>query len=204
MYHYGYQPTRQWYQYPPYFDYQNYNSRQQPIKAQAVWTEGGPVTKCGIPWSKNEYMTVAVTAGAPYECGQTLKVRYPPTGREIIVTVVDQSTGSSPNQLILHKQAFVALGVSPDMGIIPVEFIPTPELEAEKWGKYLLEVTQVAYPGYDITDYNKVEEKKLSADRIQETYEFKVESTQEKLTIRGSVIYNTKTNKVISFDIKEV
>lgn len=50
---------------PFYYDYYRnlhlypYNQyRQQPIRGQATWTDGGQVTKCGIPWSDNEYMTV--------------------------------------------------------------------------------------------------------------------------------------------------
>src|SRR5690625_7926380 len=45
--------------------------RQHSVRGQATWTEGGPVTECGIPWSTNHYMTAAVGADAPYQCGQT-------------------------------------------------------------------------------------------------------------------------------------
>ncbi|WP_156288712.1 DUF3889 domain-containing protein [Oceanobacillus salinisoli] len=180
--------------------------RQQPIRGQVTWTEGGEVTKCGIPWSENEYMTAAVGEDSPYQCGQLLKIRNisAPYGREIIVMVVDETPGFPPNRINLHRRAFEALGVNPDIGVLNVEIIPSPELEEEQWGKYLLEVTQAAYPNYNVTEYNLIGKTRVSETQIRETYQFIVQSPQETLRVQGTVTYNTETNRIVSFDIKEV
>lgn len=179
--------------------------RQRPIRGQATWTDGGRITKCGIPWSKNRYLTAAVGANSPYRCGQSLKIRNlsVPGGREIIVTVVDQVAGYPANRISLHRRAFEALGAHPSLGVMNIEIIPSPELEQERWGKYLLEVTQTAYPGYNIIDYRFVGKQQQSPQQIRETYEFILQAPQEKIRVRGNVVYNPSTNRVISFNLVE-
>ncbi|WP_099158229.1 DUF3889 domain-containing protein [Virgibacillus ndiopensis] len=185
--------------------YNNYLDRQQPVRGQATWTEGGQVTKCGIPWSSNQYMTVAVGENSPYQCGQTLKITNLTTPtRDILVTVVDQVPSYPANKINLHRKAFEALGANTSQGVINVEISPSPELEQEKWGKYLLEVTQTAYPNYNVTEYNKIGETQLSSNQTQETYEYVLQSSQERIKVQGTVIYNPNTDRIISFDIKEV
>jgi hypothetical protein len=184
-----------------------YPQRQQPVSGHATWTLGGQTTKCGIPWSENGYMTAAVGETSPYNCGQSLKIRhYTNLGpREVIVTIVDEVRGFPPNRINLHRRAFEALGARPEQGVIPIEIIPNPELEEEKWGKYLLEVAEIAYPNFNITDYNQTQKTEISSDQVKETYEFLLESPQNgQIKIQGNVIYNPNTDKVISFDIKEV
>lgn len=193
---------------PYHYDTSTYShaDRQQVIKGQATWTTGGPVTKCGIPWSTNEYMTAAVGENTPYECGESIKVRNisVPGEREVIVTVVDRVAGYPPNRINLHRNAFVALGANPDIGVLNVEITPHPQLEEEKWGKYLLEVTQSAYPSYDAVDYQLIEKKQISPTQTRETYEFTLQSPRERIKVRGRVVYNPVTDRVISFDITEV
>jgi hypothetical protein len=189
----GYYPTH------PY-----YVARQQTIQGQATWTEGGETTQCRIPWSHNQFMTVAVGVDTPYQCGQTIKVMYPPTQRVMLVTVVDRVPGYPQNKINLHRKAFEALGADTALGIINVEITPAPELEEERWGKYLLEVTQVAYPMYNVTDYMTVGKTELSPTQTREIYEYTLESPQERIKVRGTVIYNPVTDRIISFDIKEV
>lgn len=196
----------------PYFDYsRSYGpssalNRQQPIRGQATWTVGGQVTKCGIPWSKNEYLTAAVGENSPYKCGQTLKIRNltSPGQREIIVTVVDTVAGYPANKINLHRNAFVALGANPNIGVINIEITPSPELEEERWGKYLLEVTQMAYPGYNVTDYKFTGKTQVTPTQTRETYEFILTSQQDNIRIQGNVIYNPITNRVVSLDLKEI
>src|SRR5690625_4055962 len=152
---------------PQYRNGQSYAyvpDRQQAIRGQATWTNGGPVTECGIPCSTNEYMTVAVGEHTPFKCGETLKVKNLSVAgeREVIVTVVDRVAGYPPNIINLHRRAFEALGANPSVGVINVEITPHPQLELEKWGKYLLEVTQVAYPNYQVTDYQLIEKDRKS------------------------------------------
>lgn len=187
-----------------YPTYPYYADRQQSIQGQATWTEGGEITQCGIPWSQNQYMTAAVGVNTPYQCGQTIKILYPPTQRALLVTVVDRVPGYPLNKINLHRKAFETLGANPDMGIINVEITPSPELEQEKWGKYLLEVTQTAYPSYNVTDYSFVGKTEVSPTQTKETYEFILESPQERIKVQGTVIYNPITDRIISFDVKEV
>ncbi|MBP1950827.1 DUF3889 domain-containing protein [Virgibacillus litoralis] len=183
--------------------YDHYNC-QQPIRGQATWTEGGQETKCGIPWSQNRYMTVAVGQNSPYRCRQTIKVRNPQTGRELLVTVVDEVSGYPQNKINLHRRAFEALGANTAQGVIEVEIIANPELEQQKWGKYLLELTQLAYPDYNIREYNFIRETQVSPTQTQETYEYTLQSQQETIKVRGNVVYNPNTDRIVSFDISEV
>ena len=210
------------YQYPqypifpqqPYYDYNSsypqettdYWNRQRPIRGQATWTTGGQVTKCGIPWSKNEYMTVAVSETSPYKCGQTLKIRNltSPGQREIIVTIVDTVAGFPANKINLHRNAFIALGANPSIGVINVEIIPSPELEQERWGKYLLEIIGTAYPGYQVTDFHFIRKTHVSPTQTKETYEYIVHSGQDNIRIQGNVVYNPNTDRVTSIDFKEI
>ncbi|MBM7552577.1 DUF3889 domain-containing protein [Thalassobacillus pellis] len=188
--------------YPQFHYYPIY--RQQTVAGQASWTEGGSVTQCGIPWSQNANMTVAVGQNSPYQCGQTLKVRNPANGREVIVTVVDQVPNYPRNKLNLHREAFQALGANLDAGIINVEITPSPELEEEKWGKYLLEITQAAYPNYGITNYETVSKTQVSANEMRETYEYVLQSQQETINVQGVVTYNPTNDRILSIDIREV
>ncbi|WP_079530032.1 DUF3889 domain-containing protein [Halobacillus hunanensis] len=199
----GYHPYLA-YPFHNYRGYVPYYYRQQPVRGQATWTEGGQVTQCGIPWSENHYMTAAVGENSPYQCGQTLKIRNLASQREVLVTIVDKVPGYPPNKINLHRQAFQTLGGNLDAGVINIEITPSPELEQEKWGKYLLEVTQTAYPEYNVIEYNSVGKTQLSATQIKETYEYILTSPQERIKVRGNVIYNPDTDRVISFDIKEV
>lgn len=192
--YYGGHPTN-----PYYMD-----NRQQPVKGQATWTEGGQVTKCGIPWSANKYMTAAVGGDSPYQCGQTLKIKHQTTGRGVLVTVVDQVPGYPANKINLHRRAFEALGANPSQGVINIEIVPSPELEQQKWGKYLLEVVQISHPGYNVTEYNKIDEVQLTSEQIRETYEFILQSPQERIRVHGRVIYNSKTDRIVSFDVREL
>ncbi|MBM7677304.1 rare lipoprotein A [Gracilibacillus alcaliphilus] len=181
-----------------------YDIRQNLINGQATWTEGGATTQCNLPWSHNQYMTAAVSSQSPYQCGQLIKVIYPQNGREVIVTVVDAVPNAPATRINLHRKAFEALGVNPAVGVIPIQFEPSPHLEEEKWGKYLLEVTQVAYPHLRVTDYALVERSQPAANQVKEVYDFVLQGAQEQLTIRGTVIYNPTTDRVVSFNIQEI
>ena len=206
-YYYRQNVNQPYYYYNRSYPFYSYDTmRQQPVRGQATWTEGGPVTLCGIPWSDNEYMTAAVGKNSPYQCGQTIKIRNlsTPGSREVLVTVVDQVAGYPANKISLHRRAFAALGVNSDVGVIDIEIIPSPELEQEKWGKYLLGVTQTAYPGYNVTEYQTISKTEVSPEQTKETYEFILQSPQERIKVRGSVIYNPQTDRIISFDLQEV
>ena len=189
---------------PNYLYTNPYPSRQQPVRGQATWTEGGQVTQCGIPWSDNQYMTVAVGENTPYQCGQTLKVKNLANQREVVVEVVDQVIGYPPNRINLHRRAFEALGASPGIGVLNVEITPSPELEEEQWGKYLLGVVQTAYPNYNVTDYQSAGKTSISANQVKETYNYVLQSQQEMIKVQGNVIYNPNTDRVVSFDLTEL
>ncbi|WP_188207508.1 DUF3889 domain-containing protein [Alkalibacillus aidingensis] len=178
--------------------------RRQSIQGQATWTEGGAVTKCDIPWSDNQFMTVAVSPQSEFRCGQMLKVRNPATQREILVEVVDTVDEFPGNHINLHRRAFEALGANPGVGIVDVVISPAPDLEEEEFGKYLMEIVRVAYPGYNIVDYEFVGSEEVAENRVSETYNYVVESPQERVTVQGHVVYNPRTDRVISFDLEEL
>lgn len=202
------------YQGNPYTQMPHYNynratpigERQLTFRGQATWTEGGPVTKCGIPWSENEYMTVAVGDNSPYQCGQTLKIRNLSLSgsRDILVTVVDHVSGYPPTRINLQRKAFEALGANPEQGVINIAITPHPDLEQERWGKYLMEIIQTSYPKYNVTDYDFIGKTQVSSTQTKETYEFDLQSSQENIKIRGNVVYNPNTDRVISLDLAEV
>ncbi|ENH97254.1 hypothetical protein J416_06455 [Gracilibacillus halophilus YIM-C55.5] len=178
--------------------------RQNYMQGKATWTDGGSVTQCGIPWSYAQYMTVAVSTNSPYQCGQTIKVRNPQTSREVIVTVVDTVPNSPATTLNLHRRVFQMLGADLSQGIIAIQFQPNPQLEELQWGKYLLEVVQRAYPNYQVTDYNFVNRTQQNQNQTKEIYEYVLQSPQEQIKVRGTVVYNPATNRVVSLDIREV
>jgi rare lipoprotein A (peptidoglycan hydrolase) len=149
-------------------------------------------------------MTVAVGRNSGYPCGQTLKIKNLSNGREIIATVVDQVPNYPENKVNLHRRAFETLGASLDAGIINVEITASPELEEEKWGKYLLEIVQAAYPNYKATDYSKVSKNTDSNTRMKEVYKFVMQSPQETMNIQGTVIYNPNTDRIISINFQEM
>ncbi len=188
----------------PYPYYQEKVYRQNYIQGRATWTNGGNVTQCGIPWSYGQYLTAAVSENSPYQCGQTLKIRNPQNGREIIVTIVDKVPGSPQTTINLHRRAFETLGANPSVGVISIEFQPSPPLEQQKWGKYLLEVVQVAYPGYNVTNYNSISKTQPATNQTREVYEYTLQSPQEQIKVRGTVLYNPATERILSFDIQEV
>lgn len=201
--HQAHSYTRYPYLNPYESQFRHYGTRQ-PIRGQASWTDGGTVTQCGIPWSTNRYMTVAVGRNSGYQCGQTIKIKNLTNGREIIATVVDQVPNYPENKVNLHRRAFETLGASLDAGIINVEIIASPELEEEKWGKYLLEIVQAAYPNYKATDYSKVSENPQNNNQMKEVYKFTMQSPQETMNIQGTVIYNTNTDRILSINFQEV
>ncbi|WP_112181995.1 MULTISPECIES: DUF3889 domain-containing protein [Paraliobacillus] len=209
-YYNQYQSLNQFYRESPYLhpypQQLNYWGRQPFTRGQATWTEGGRVTQCGMPWSHNEYMTAAVGVNSPYQCGQTLKIRelFSQTLREVIVTIVDKVPGFPADKINLHRKAFEALGADPAVGVINIEFESSPEVEEAEWGKYLLEVTEVAYPNYNITEYNFVKKTNPAPNQTKEIYHYILQSPQERVKIQGTVIYNSNTNRVESFDIKEI
>jgi hypothetical protein len=186
------------YPYDPY--------RQQSVRGQATWTDGGQITQCGIPWSDNQYMTVSVGTNAPYRCGQTLKIQNlsSPNQKEILVKVVDQVPGYPANKINLHRRAFLALGSDPSVGIIDIEITPLPEVEQEEWGRYLLTITQAAYPHYRVTDYQFVSKSQESPARTKQMYEFTLQSPQETMKVQENVLYDPNTNRVLSFDLNEI
>lgn len=185
----------------PYFQY-----RQQSVRGQATWTDGGQVTKCGIPWSDNEYMTASVGTNAPYRCGETLKIRNlsSPSQKDILVKIVDQVPGYPANKVNLHRRAFLALGSNPSVGVINIEITPTPEVKEAEWGRYLLNITQTAYPGYHVTDYQLIGKSQVSPTKTKQTYDFILQSPQRTIKVQTNVIYDPNTKRVISFDLNEV
>jgi len=180
--------------------------RQHSVRGQATWTEGGPVTECGIPWSTNHYMTAAVGADAPYQCGQTLRIRNlsSPDHKEITVKVVDEVANYPSNWINLHRRAFIALGASPQVGVIHVEITPASEPEKNKWGDYLSNVIQTAFPGYNITGYHATGKTEVAATEMGEAFTFTLQSPQETRHIEGIVHYNPNTDRVLSVQLKEV
>ncbi len=174
------------------------------VQGEATWTMGGPITQCGTPWSTNQYMTVAVGENSPYKCGDAIKVHNPENAREIIATVVDEVRGFPPNRINLHQKAFEALGANLNQGVIRVEITPSPQLEEEKWGKYLLELVQTAYPNASVTEYNTVSKVEMSPTQTKETFEYVLRIQNEEIKVRANVIYNPQNDRVISFDFNQV
>jgi rare lipoprotein A len=67
-----------------------------------------------------------------------------------------------------------------------------------------LEVTEVAYPGYNDTDYQSVGKTMMSSTLVRETYEFVLQSPQETLRVQGNVVHNPNTDRIVSFNLQEV
>ena len=192
--------------FPFYNVYQPYSGdiRQNLVSGQATWTYGGSVTQCNIPWSSNQYMTVAVSSNSPYQCGQKLKVINPKTTKEIIVTIVDTVPNAAVTSLNLHRQAFEALGADPAVGILSIQFQPTTEQDAMEWDDYLLNIIQVGYPDYNVINYKLIEKTEQASNQVKEVYDFALQHSQGWLHVRGTVVYQRSTNNVISFEVKQI
>ncbi|MCA1031661.1 RlpA-like double-psi beta-barrel domain-containing protein [Bacillus timonensis] len=104
----------------------NILTKKKPMYGIATWTEGGKTTKCGMPWSYNNQMTVAVGAKSKFKCGQVLLVKNLSIEKpkELLVMVVDEVKEFAPTKINLHKEAFEALGSPASVGIIEVEITP--------------------------------------------------------------------------------
>ncbi|MBU9720916.1 MULTISPECIES: DUF3889 domain-containing protein [Bacillaceae] len=219
---------------PPTAPWPSIDERQQPLRGQATWTEGGDVTRCGIPWSHNQYMTAAVGTNTPYRCGQTLRIRNLTSSdqREIDVIVVDQVAEYPQTKVNLHRRAFEALGADPREGIIDVQIIPgsdsgqgipigvgqTPSPgeaglpgqltngmgQVNVWGQYFIGVVQSAFPGMQVANFRSVERVEKSPELIEETFEIQLQSQQEQITVRGTINYNPVSNKVKSVEFNEI
>jgi hypothetical protein len=199
----------------PYFHHPYHHIHHHPnhtfyrdgerLSGQATWTEGGATTKCGIPWSENNYMTAAVGPTSPYKCGQTLKVINVNSvvQKEVNVTVVDTVEDFPRNKINLHRRAFQALGAPIEAGVINVEITPVTQQQYAKWGRTLLEVTKNSYPNYDIVDYNFVGSKDVNDNLVQETFKFTLQRGQEKKVINAHVTFNPATENIISINLDE-
>lgn len=178
----------------------------QTIRGTATWTNGGPITKCGIPWSTNNYMTVAISPQSPYRCGQKLRIRnlssqFP---REIVVTVVDTVEGFPRNRINLHRRAFEALGAPTSIGLISVEITPIrQQVEYAKWGRLLLNLTKDAFPNYKVIDYQFVGSERISDNQVREVFDFILQSNSEKINVRATVVFNPANDKIHSITFVE-
>lgn len=181
-------------------------ARQQAVRGQATWTEGGEVTKCNLSWSANNFMTAAVGEDSPYQCGDYIRIRNigAPYGREIVVMVVDEVVGYPPNRINLQRRAFQALGVNPNIGVLNVEIMPMEDTETEMWGAHLVNVVRVAFPAYQLVDYRLVSKSKVSENVEKESYTFSMQHGQESIEIVGDIIYNPHTNRILSIKMEEV
>ncbi|WP_068675570.1 DUF3889 domain-containing protein [Oceanobacillus sp. Castelsardo] len=179
---------------------------RQPVHGQVTWTYGGPVTKCELPWSENNYMTAAVGEDSPYRCGQFIRLKniQAPYGREIVVMVVDEVEGYPSNRINIHRKAFEALGVNPSVGVLNVEIIPASDSQMEGWGARLLHVVETAYPGYRMKEYHLLTKTRVSETTMKESYSFKLQKSHETLEIQGDIFYNPELNRLRTIQIREV
>lgn len=205
-YPFPYYEMSPYYGYPyqdPSFQQQFYE--RQPMRGIATWTNGGNVTKCGMPWSTNNFMTVAVSPNSPYSCGEKLRIRNlsTPSQRTITVTVVDEIASYGPHQISLHRRAFEALGAHPSIGILHVEIEPNNSVEYEKWGKLLLSVVKASYPSADVTDYEFVDATDLQDGRRQELFDFIVEQDNTRKRVRAMIIFHPATDQISTIHLQE-
>lgn len=213
LYNGFYHPYFYWhphfYSYPGYItSYQNDNQgiiNQTSVKGKATWTEGGKTTKCGTPWSVNNYMTTAVAVNSPYKCGQTLKVTNlsVATPEEITVTVVDTVEDFPLNYLNLHKRAFEALGSPASVGVINIEVTPVRSKEYEKWSRLLISLLKNAYPKYRVIDFEFIGSENISENQTRDTFDYILQSNQMKKRVRIHITFNPKTDQIIAINFEE-
>lgn len=184
-----------------------YNRFRQPtIRGQATWTEGGQVTKCNIPWSENEYMTAAVGESSPFQCGETIKIRnlQAPFGREIYVKIVDEVEGYPEEKINLHRKAFEALGINPNVGIVQVEMTPISQDEERNWEQYILQIAQSTFPNSTITNLDFVRKSSPNTSQTMSTYLVTLDNMQRLFQVEASVTYETPSNRVMSVQLKRI
>ncbi len=181
-------------------------SYRDSVYGQATWTNGGPITQCGIPWSHNAYMTAAVGTNSPYQCGQTLKVHHTSlfTPKDILVTVVDKVPGYPANKINLSRAAFQALGAKLSDGVADVQITTDPKIEEWEWGKYLLAAVQATFPNSTIFDYDYKGRTQASPDQIRQTYQFSLRSNGQQFNVLASALYNKNNNQLYKIEIRRI
>lgn len=177
--------------------------RQQTMHGQATWTVGGQETKCGIPWSRNNYMTAAVGEASPFTCGQTVNVKNPQNNTEISVLIVDEVRGYPAERINLHRRAFEALGADLNVGIIQVEMEPMAVTEEGRFGERLERMIQLAYPNEALSNYDPVDMMRTETGQVRETYDFMLDAEGETRMVRGEVVYYPETDRIVSINLQE-
>lgn len=181
----------------------HWEERQQMVHGQATWTVGGQETKCGIPWSRNQYMTAAVGETSPFTCGQIVKVRNLQNGREISVMIVDEVRGFPANRINLHRRAFEALGADLNMGILNVGIEQSTGMEQGRFVSRLEGIVQTVYPNALPHDFQSVETLRTETGHIKEVYDFVMNSNGEESLVRGEIVYLPNTDHIVSLYLEE-
>lgn len=199
-------PLHHFQQHTPHHTHPYNMFRQPSIKGQATWTEGGQVTKCNIPWSENDYMTAAVGENSPFQCGETIKIRnlQAPFGREIYVKIVDEVEGYPEDKINLHRNAFEALGINPNIGIVQVEMIPISQEEERNWEQYILQIVQTTFPNSTIINYDLVRKNSPNTSQTMSTYLVTLNNMQNAFQIEANITYETPSNRVMSVQLRRI
>ncbi|MFS0862430.1 DUF3889 domain-containing protein [Fredinandcohnia sp. 179-A 10B2 NHS] len=74
----------------------------------------------------------------------------------------------------------------------------------EKWGKIAVDVAKLNYPESQISDYQYKGREEITDTQAKDTFELKVQGKERTFTARVMILFNPKTETLMSLSIEEV
>lgn len=73
-----------------------------------------------------------------------------------------------------------------------------------KWGKIAVDVAKLNYPESQISDYQYKGREEITDTQAKDTFELKVQGKERTFTARVMILFNQKTETLMSLSIEEV
>jgi hypothetical protein len=74
----------------------------------------------------------------------------------------------------------------------------------EKWGKIAVDVAKLNYPESKISDYQYKGREEITDAQSKDTFELSIQSKDRTFTARIMILFNPKTDSLLSLSIEEV
>ena len=87
--------------------------------------------------------------------------------------------------------------------MFPTHNIAVQKLDYEKFGSIAIAVVKADYPDQSVTDYEYLGRKKISADEVQDSFQFIVKENGKEKIVHVIVNHNTRDDKFISLTVEE-
>ncbi|MFT4415832.1 DUF3889 domain-containing protein [Fredinandcohnia humi] len=74
----------------------------------------------------------------------------------------------------------------------------------EKWGRIAVDVAKLSYTNGKISDYQYKGREEITETQAKDTFELKVQTQERSFTARVMILFNPKTDTLLSLSIEEV